>query len=1331
MSSLNYFPISLLTAGKTGNRSIVPGVYLRWFVKPYLGIPGISPMHPSGLPEGDIKNMGFRLFYNEEQMSIPDLNPLDLDKVLPKDPDFWIFQAWNQPGWKAFARGDRGVIKLGLNLLNVYQHNITYLRFSYQLFQNQAITLQYRVHDTQTGTDSFHDVPLHYNSLMQTIKEGQHEKVSYAIHVDTPDESITEVTFISDSSMAIGDFFYADRGDRLFYTWSAPGGGGLWQEIRSEQYLLGTLNEQPILPAASDLLVPAMTEFYDRYYGINPVYAAADTIRFVYPDLSQYQIAQPPVREYIAEQYESFCRGNIERERFYMSAQEAATLASNDPAIANLLGLFRILDWAAEWRRKRIYKVQGIWPDGKRFCIYSCFDPEINLESPVIGHTKATQERANRVLRDYATFRVHHPLNTAALQWEVIRAPSPPVNARIWLDPAAYIILRSKDKDPQVDCLQPFFIPSEDDYASDNNVCFHDWYDTYPKTDIHKVLDGEYHYHFAGLDIFGQLSDFHSVDARINPVKLEPGEIQRPEITFTDPDHKPIDIPFEIENTTDYRLKEYDEDQLRFRFSFFWPMASRYIWTKNRATELPSLDYFKLLYLVGTPLSTPVAFMIESNTINGLQVKLEQVRASGSGLNWKNSPLHELLKRLGAVTAGGSFAGLESAVVAALKGGTVFIGREFEIIDVNVAAAADTITLQLMPMRLTGQEQEAQQGFYTPGDAQERYSGAQKGPLYWNLNASYNGVRLGWQTLSFAGEEIKPTTQIRANGTLAGDSTTPGAQSPPPADLDPGIGLSTYIAPQDDKDYSFTIKLAADNPLAGYDRLMLIPLDPDTGLSPGEYRRPADNLNSDVHIPESAAILFDTDRIFCFYLVRRTPESEQGSRVIYSGKPIPFTSTADNGGKEYLLFPDRQHARWLFIPPNVLNKSIALNDFFNHSSFNSNNYLTTTLSVGVEAVVTDLDSEVKNCFQTSVAQKKVSLVRYLPPPELTIPEEPQPSFGIAGNPPDYDGNSLFAMKKIFTGYDLDALLDNSNQYLLYRLPASRLMDSLLSDGNVSHADGGMPIKYAKDPAYGGNYRRNMQDLQTALDTAKSGYQNYFDSPVVMDVFKEYSERVLEQPLDVQQFLQRPVVLPGDSRTVYIFALKAYDAVAKKESGFAALSAPIYVEDTTKPNAPLFRLVDIGRQSNTIRIGISTTRKINAIDGYGYVSGAYLENNPSLRTANLPYFVAQYSLYLTTDLEAAADPDDSDFAIVSDLNAPFGEPAASNAPLNRFSVKLSPQSLTLSENGDTVQIEADVQFSSAYDLSIMPTRIYYCLRAINYLGQTSELKFMPGSIREVF
>jgi hypothetical protein len=464
--------------------------------------------------------------------------------------------------------------------------------------------------------------------------------------------------------------------------------------------------------------------------------------------------------------------------------------------------------------------------------------------------------------------------------------------------------------------------------------------------------------------------------------------------------------------------------------------------------------------------------------------------------------------------------------------------------------------------------------------------------------------------------------------------------------------------------------------------------------------------------------------------VRRTSETEPTDPVVFIGKPVPFTSSLDNGGKDYLLFPDLQHTKWLFIPPNVVNKSIALNDFFVHRSFNSDNYLTTTLTLGVEAVVTNLDSEVKTSFQTSVVQKKLSFVLYLPPPELTIPEEPQPSFGIAGNPPDYDGNSLIAMKKIFTGYDLDNLLDNNNQYLLYRLPASRLIDSLLSGGNGGTEYGGLPIRYAKDPDSGDNYRRNMQDLQTALDTAKSGYQNYLESPDITDVFEEYAERVSEQPLDVQEFLQLPVVLPGDSRTVYLFAFKAYDTTSKKESGFAAISAPIYVEDATSPNAPRFRLVDIARQANVISIGISTARKTNVIDGYGYVSGSYLETQPSLRTANFPYFVAEYGLYLTTESEVAADPNDSDFVTVSDLNTPIGVNVSPSSPLNRFSLKLSPQTLNISENGDTVQVNASVQFSSAYDLSIMPTKIYYCLRAINYLGQIGKLKFMPASIREI-
>lgn len=1397
MSTKTYFPLNFLTIGKKNGGTTAAGIYLRWVVKPYLGLFGISPLHPSELREKESEKCGFRLFYNKEDRDIPSPIPLSLDSIIPSEPLFSVATLWKQNGWKAFYNSEKKETEVNLNLEKNYKHKIRYLRFNYALYRNQLLKLRYTIYNDNTKRKTDYEVSLHYSSLLNTIKESKPENLTYAIHVNHPSESITELYFTSNSSVVLGDFYYADSPHVSFFIWSPEGGGGEWNEIESDKYLMKTNNAQLIKPASTSLLVRAMMEFYNKYFHIQPDGPVrAGKISFFYPDLSQFQLTQPLKREYITDQYDQLCIGNMgtdppSHNEFYIPPQDAAALVSNDPAIAHLLGLFRILKMIPETDRRCVYKLQGTWPDGKRFCIYSPYKPSLELVPPRIRAAKAQQKKSDRVLRDFATFRVHHPINVADLFWVEEKTSSTGPNIR-WLSPAAYLTLRSSPPKPEVECLSSFFIPQEQDYQkSSKEIHYLNWYDRYPTTDINKVLDGNYKYYLACFDIFGQMSDFDTMQTRIDPLKLEFGEIQKPEITLSklpnlsQPDAlETVESPLEvIKKGPSYWLKEYGTDNLTFDFSFFWPLASRYIWNENRATNSPSLHYFKLLYLADTPLFSHAKFKIDNNTYSGLDVKLEEVRESTGSQQWKNSAVFALVKKLGATSASGSL--LKAKTEAALKGGRVFFGREFKIINVNVFASSETITLRLLPTQKTKQEKEDENGFYLPypPDSQELYSDEHGGQLYWNIDAKYSGAQIGWETLSYVGEKIKPTPPedyvdlfiknialkylfsinvdekfkndlkqqkisadlkkvfkdngnplpINATITVISEKKweiidgkqkfviresnnqlsiyTPTSSCKMPKDLVPGAGLICYSPPEgDDDDYYFTIQLPKSDPLfKNRCSFQVIALDPDSNLEPGEYKRDSLPPDGEIDVPVSAKILFSEERIFSFYVVPIADDPQQPDQAIFRGEPMSFTSTADGSAKEYLVYPDPNHKKWRIIVPNrVEGKKLPLKCFLEGKMFNEDNYLSSSLSLAVEAVVTGQDPEVKNSLQRVIATKKMSFVEYLPPPSLKIDELPQPRFGIAANPPDYNGRSLICVKTIYEGYKLEAKLPKHLEYLLYRLPADRLVD------------GGMSLEYAQDPNSGNIYRRNMQ-----IKVKKQ----------VWKLFKDFAQKVEEKALPKDKLLNLPVVLPGESRTVFLYAIKAYDKKAKKESEeFRSLSPPVYVEDTTKPGVPLIKLADIALKSDTIEITINVARKRNATDGYGYVSESYLANNPSMRKANFPHFVKQYRLYLSNDNEVVANPDDSDFALITDMSTPIGD--VDNLPgfdPTKFSIRLLPGILQITEPTDIydyIEVGVKLQFANSVALSDIPARIYLCLRAENYLGQVSSLRFSPYSLRDV-
>lgn len=1320
MSSITNFPIKFLIVGKKEQIGTFPGLYLRWFIKPYLGIPGISPLHSTEIGTTENEVSGFRVFYNKEFGDIPTRKPLPLDPVLPKpkDRDFEVSNVRGRPAWKACYNRSEQPMQVRLDFLSQYQHKVQYLRFNYSLFAEQELMLNYVVFSSNTQIDTKHQVPLHYKSLMGDLELGEYEDLTYAIHVDQPDESIVEVSFTTNGSLVIGDFYWADTS---FYMWSPPRGADQWVEIPPDKYLFHELSDPLIQPAGSNELVEALAEFYQLYFGIRPSGNDGNKVTFEYPQLPQFQLSLPLTRDYLADQYEQLCEGKIESadNQFYMRPQDAAALASNDPAIAYLFGLFRVLNWDQDTIQERVYKVQGTWPDDKRFCIYSHYKPTRELMLPKIGSVNAAQKTINRVLRDYATFRVHHPINAGELSWDMIKTPSPPAGFKIWMDPTAYLILRARMPEAKTTCLSPFYIPRDEDISNDR-VHYLDWYEFYKGTDINKVLDGIYRYHLSVFDIFGQMADFETADSQVEPIPQHIGEIQKPEITLTDPTSKPIDIPLEVEKTgASYRLKAYDIENLKFNFSFFWPLESRYVWTFNRKTEQPSLYYFNLLYMAETPLFALVCFKKNNNTASGIKVNVQEVRETGPSQQWKNGDLYALLKLLGATDSSGQL--IPSIVTAALMGGKLSFGREFEITAVTVSSMTATITLQLMPTQVSKKEEIEQQGYVLPLSTEERNSKEINGRLYWNTEATHAGARLGWKTLSYAGEEITPSPFVDFSGNLISENKTPKTQAETPLDLEPKTGLAGYPSPQDEGDYAFLIKVQQGHPLFNHDRFRIVPLDKKSNLEPGEYKRSDLPQNGPVDVPISASTLFSEDRIFSFYAVRLPSDTHQPNQVTFRGDPLSFVSTAGNGEKEYLLYPDTQHTEWRIILPNTISKQVSLDSFLQGKRFKEDNYLITNLSIAVEIVVTGLDKEVKGSLQSAIAIKKLSFQEFLPPPVFSIPDQPQSSFGISASSPGYDGNSLIILKKIFSGYDLENILDAKKRYLLYRLPASRIVPESI------------PVSYAKNPASGNNYRRDIQVLKTKLEDLKkadSQAQDYLSAAAVQKQFLDYAEKVEEQALDKEAFLRLPVTLPGESRTVFLFAIKAYDIKVKKESEkFTCLSLPVYVEDTTKPAPPLIQSIEILRESNMLKIKAKVARKLDATDGYGFVSDSYLQSHQELRTAIFPHLVANYRIYLSNEREVVTNPDDSDFTPVFDLNSLFGS-SSSGTALKRFSLKLLSKTLTLNEDGDTVQITANPSFSNAYDLINIPSELFVCVRAENYLGEKSPLSFFPFPFREV-
>ena len=113
MSNTTYFPIDFLALCNKKREGTMKGLYLRWFVKPYLGIIGISPWHSFGEPNRG--HFGFRIFQCVESGVLkPNLVSLPLDEeVLPEEPSFKVTDVYDPKAanvdMKAFYHSKFGI----------------------------------------------------------------------------------------------------------------------------------------------------------------------------------------------------------------------------------------------------------------------------------------------------------------------------------------------------------------------------------------------------------------------------------------------------------------------------------------------------------------------------------------------------------------------------------------------------------------------------------------------------------------------------------------------------------------------------------------------------------------------------------------------------------------------------------------------------------------------------------------------------------------------------------------------------------------------------------------------------------------------------------------------------------------------------------------------------------------------------------------------------------------------------------------------------------------------------------------------------------------------
>ena len=389
--------------------------------------------------------------------------------------------------------------------------------------------------------------------------------------------------------------------------------------------------------------------------------------------------------------------------------------------------------------------------------------------------------------------------------------------------------------------------------------------------------------------------------------------------------------------------------------------------------------------------------------------------------------------------------------------------------------------------------------------------------------------------------------------------------------------------------------------------------------------------------------------------------------------------------------------------------------------FNKDNYLTTSVVMGLEAVVTGKDPEVHTVLQGSTVSYKLSINRSMPSPTLSIQGAVPPDFGLAAGPPDYHGTSLIQLLSIFPDSDLGNKLTNSYQYTLYALPADRVVT------------GGLGIEYAVDGNSGNIYRRNMAELKSVLQSFHASDPLSHDE--LQELFTNFAQPVHPKAMRKTEFLEQVVELPGESRTVSRYAIKAFDSSAQKESTkFTCLSKPVYVEDFSPPDVPRLHYVDIALHSeagsagktkhNTLHIDMALPRQLASAANYGYA--AALELTDAMLGVNFPNLVARYHLYLTTgfDHETLISPDDSDFMTIDSIDHRLGHPVSQPAYTpEKLQVKLTWDALNCQliappEEPERIQLQTRLRFHRKVNMLRQPSMLYMCLRAENYLDKSA-------------
>jgi hypothetical protein len=1030
--------------------------------------------------------------------------------------------------WRVILSLDRSTVKARIEI-----QGVPYLRFAYRLLPEQELDLRIR---KRHGTEMFEEtIPLHFAHLFEGPEAPAYRNLVVAVHVDDVTETIEGAWLESNKSIFVGAVVVGRSEDAGFWAWSQPGGGGIWKEVEPAEMLVHAPRDPHFGPLPPDELRGELRQFYDAYYGVAPIQDLAERISFMPRDYTGDLPAPPdeqPLDVYDLDEYRQFL-GDEPSETAERPArwQQLVPLIAMRPAGAYALGLFRVLKEDAVRLAKGgcTFKVQGTWPDGRRYCAYHRYIAGAVLPRPSITAVEATPAVERRALRDFKTSRTHYPLRVVRL------SAKPEASSR---RPAGLVVYRHRTGAPDSRLIRSHFVP----VAGDEEATLVDDHETYPNTDIPRVLDGAYHYYAFGFDLFGQQSKPGDATATVAPRPLRPDGVEKVAIDFprvpradAPGEDTQLDLPIEIEpwprSEGGYRLKVTHSSWLPLDVSFFWPPEAAYRWNENRGQGVPSTKGFRLYYGIDTLPSVPLHGVIDGNGPEGVEIAVHGVSANGS-----NRSLYRLLRRLGVTTSSGPSVG---AVGRILQGGSVSVGTALKIAAVTDITSS-SLRLRCVRFEQAERDEVARQGFDLGFEAL-RVMGDFDGEIGWNQDAQAGPPArpywMGWKLLA-RGLLLPLPRAVEERSRLVARVTTPGVDVAQSAN-----GVSAYKA-DNTEGFSFRVDLPHTHRLASHRMLLITPL-PSDGSEPGETD--PDRAGGDqVTIPSDVDKVFSDRLVRSFYIERVDRSGDKAiplDVVAYRGR----ASIAEMGtaGMRYVLLPDQDHQRWRITPPVERRVHIPLSDLLRDSDFEGNTHKA-TLRVAVETVADSADNEVENALQEAKAQQKLVFVRDLPAPSVVVTTPPPPvavttpapSFGIAALPPDYYGRSLVTLETIYDGYELATQLPDDLSYDLYRLPAGRLVPGLVT-------------QYAWD---GSRYRRNLQAL-TAMIAPESGPTG-LKVPMVSEAFERFAVRITASSLSREALLAGHVELPGDTRSVFLYALRPYDAAAGKHGPFAALSPPV-------------------------------------------------------------------------------------------------------------------------------------------------------------------------------